>query len=96
MASATLFKTPNTTKIPQTVEISCKTSCKTLWKFRVNPREFLSLLDPARAKLHFPTDFSLLSHHLSHHPAPLFLTYLFHYSTDPTIITTNNFIERIF
>ena len=70
---------------------SGKTLCKSIAKLSAKP----SLPVFPRVKLPFSSNFSHLSHHLSHHPSSLSLTNLFHISTDPTIITTNNFIERI-
>ena len=45
----------------------CKTQCKTLRKFSAKLSGFFTHLHPTCVNLHFPTNFSLLSHSLSHH-----------------------------
>ncbi len=65
------------------------------WKSSANLRGKLSSTYPPCVNLHFFTDFSRFSHTFSHRSPSLDTLKLFHYSTAPTIITTNNFIERI-
>lgn len=77
------------------VDNRCKTPCKTLCKSRVFFRANLSSPLFTRAKLPISTFFSFFSHHLFHHPPTSVISLLFHFSTVPTITTTNNIKERI-
>ena len=76
---------------PLFVENLCKSPSKTLCK----SSEKLSAKSPFphfyRAKLTFSAYFSHFSHRLLLHIPPLNLPNLFHYSTVPTINTTNYF-----
>ena len=73
--------TPIITTTPPPVEIMCKSPCKPQCKSRAKKCVQLVQIIYPRAKLHLFTDFSLLSHPLSHNPPTpvLALTFpLFH------------------
>lgn len=76
-------------KFSTIVEITCKTLWKSPWKSPEKLCENLLFLASPYVKPHFPTNFSRLSHRLSHNLPSLELPKLFHYSTAPTITTTN-------
>ena len=82
-------------KSTKILENLCKTPCKSTRKTRVNfCANILNTQNPVYKTL-FPPTFPLLSTDLPTTTSPLYLINLFHYSTDPTITTINNLIERI-
>ena len=82
-------------KSPKILENSCKTPCKSTRKTRVNFRVNLFNLQNHVYNLTFsPTSTHFPTILLTPFP-PLYLINLFHYSTDSTITTINNLIERI-
>ena len=77
------------------LENLCKTPCKSTRKTCAYFRANLTKAQNPVYKIHFPPAFPSLSTKLHTTISPLYLTNLFHYSTDPTITTINNLIERI-
>ena len=80
--------------LPILVENLCKTICKTVCKFRAFFRAKLIHPQFFRAKLALSTHFSNVFRHVFPHNFPLFLTNLFHYSTEPITTITKYNIER--
>ena len=77
------------------LENLCKTKCKSTSKTRVNfCAKFLTFTKNVHNSP-FPLTFSNFCTNFFTTFLPLYLTNIFHYSTDPTITTTNNLIERI-
>ena len=86
------FITHFSTNVENLWKSTWKTLCISIVKLRAKlPHSAFSC-----ANLHFFTAFSHFSHQLSHHFPSLETTILFHFSTNPTNTTTNNFIERSF
>lgn len=76
------------------VDISCKTIRKTVCKVSVSFRVKLSKIISFVYNYTFSHTFPTFSTHFPTTHTSLFLSKIFHYSTDPTNITINNFIER--
>lgn len=81
--------------ITQNVEIWCKTFRKTLRKTRAIFCAFPKIHQIHVYKLFIPPTFSYFPTNFLTATPPLSLNNLFHYSTDPTITTTNIFNNKI-
>ena len=81
-------------KFIQTAKNLCKTPCKSYSKTRAI---FCGNVSSRQKKVQnstFSHTFPCLSTNFFTTLSPLFISNLFHYSTDPTITTINNIIER--
>lgn len=79
----------------QNVEFLCKSTCKSQCKFRVKNVYYSTIHQNHVQNLFFPPTFPTFPTILPTAQPPLLFNYFFHYSTAPTITTTNNkIIER--
>jgi len=81
--------------ITQNVEALCKSLCKTPRKTRAIFCAFFKIHQNLVYKIFIPPTFPYFPTHFLTIMPPLSLSNLFHYSTDPTITTTNIFNNKI-